>query len=423
MAIDDRSDSRADQPPAARRSMISSLRIRNYRLYFFGQSISVAGNWMQSVAAGWLTLQLTDNGALLGLIVAARYLPVLLLGPWGGVVVDRVDKLRLLAVTQSISTLLTAALGVLALTGLIDLWSLFALITVLGLVNVLDGPARQSLISNLVPRELLPNAIALNSIAMNVSRVLGPAASGALIATVGVALCFLANAVSFVVVIVLLLLMRRTEFVGEKLAKKAKGQIREGFSYVARTPEMLLPLLLVAVTGTFTWEYPVSLPLLTTETFGQGAEAYGLALASLGVGCVIGGFITARAAEPTTASMSRIAVCWGGTMLVLGFAPTLWLAYVLLVPVGVFAVMFNASAKTVLQLTAPSEMRGRVMSLWSMGWQGSTVIGAPLIGAVGEALDARASVWTGGVAAGLFGLLAMLWLRRRTRRRIESGTR
>lgn len=415
MAIADRDE--LDNPEGAtplprKRSTLASLRVHNYRNYFIGQSISVAGNWMQAVAAGWLTLQLTNDGVMLGLITAARYAPVLLLAPWGGVIADRLDKLRLLMVTQMLSAVLTGALGLLALAGAIEIWMLFALITALGVVNIFDGPARQSMISNLVARELLPNAIALNSIAMNVSRVLGPALAGALIATIGVSLCFLANGLSFVVVAALLLTMRRSEFIESALAVKARGQIREGFTYVARTPELLLPLLLVAVTGTFTWEYPVSLPLLTTNTFGQGPEAYGLALASLGLGCVIGGVVAARGREPSTTTMSRTAVFWGAAMLALGFAPTLWSAYVLLLPVGFFAVTFNSSAKTVLQLNAPAQMRGRVMALWSMGWQGSTVIGAPLIGAVGEMLGARASIWAGAVAASCFGLVVLLWFRR-----------
>lgn len=409
------------EEPEVKRRMFASLAIRNYRMYFVGQGISVAGNWMQTVAAGWLTLEVTDDPVLLGLIFAARYIPVLLLGPWGGLIVDRVEKLRLLLVTQILSGVVTGILALLVFLGAVDIWILFVLIVLLGVINVFDGPARQSLISHLVPRALLPNAIALNSISMNVARVLGPAFAGLLIAGLGVGLCFLLNSVSFVAVIVLLLMMRRAEFVEGKRASKAKGQIREALGYVRRTPELLLPLLLVALTGIFTWEYPVSLPLLTTEVFAQGPEAYGLALAGLGVGCVIGGFLAARGKEPDTWSLSRTAVFWGLATVLLGFAPVVWSAYLLLIPVGIFAVTFNASAKTVLQLTAPQEMRGRIMSLWSMGWQGSTVIGGPLIGWFGSALGARSSLWAGGVAAALFGAIALVAYRAWTRRRELVG--
>lgn len=406
--------------PGGGSRMFASLAVRNYRYYFFGQSISVAGNWMQTVAAGWVTLELTNDPVMLGLIFAARYVPILLLAPWGGLVADRVEKLRLLILTQAASFLLTGLLGVLALTRSLTIGGMFVLVTLLGLINVFDGPSRQSLISNLVPRELLANAIALNSISMNVARVLGPALGGLIIAGLGSALCFLANAASFVIVIVLLLRMDRSELRDVVRAGKAKGQIVEGLRHAVRTPELLLPLLLVALTGIFTWEYPVSLPLLTTNAFAQGAEAFGLALASLGLGCVIGGFLAARRATPDTWSLSRTALWWGLATIALGFAPTLWSAYLLLLPVGIFAVTFNSSAKTVLQLTAPPQMRGRMMSLWSMGWQGSTVVGAPLIGYVGATLGPRWSLWAGGLAAGVFGVGALIWYRAWSSRRAAS---
>ncbi len=406
-------DSRAPaESPGRGQAIFASLRVRNYRLFFWGQSISVAGNWMQNVAIGWLTLQLTHSGAILGLIAASRYAPVLLLGPWGGLVVDRRDKLRLLSLTQILSAVLTGGLAVLAWVGHASVPVLFAIVLSLGLVNVLDGPGRQSLISNLVPRDLLANAIALNSVAMNTSRVLGPAAAGVLISGLGVTLCFVANAVSFLLVVVLLYLMRRSEFIAGEPASRAQGQIRAAFSRVWNTPGLLFPLLLVAVSGTFAWEFPVSLPLLTANSFGQGPQAYGGALASLGAGCVIGGFIAARRSPPTPGRLSRTAIWWGVSLGLTSASPTLLTAYLLLVPVGVFAVTFNSSAKTVLQLTAPAEMRGRVMALWSMAWQGSTVAGAPIIGTVGQHWGARASLWLGGLLCGVAGIAVLVHLRR-----------
>lgn len=252
-------------------STFGSLRVRNYRLYAAGQTVSVGGTWMQSIATGWLSLQLSHSGAVLGLVIGARWVPLLLFGPWGGLVADRLDNRRLMFVTQSCLAILSTGLGVLSWCGVLTLPVLVAMVVATGCVGVFDGPSRQSLIPQLVDRRLLPNAIALNSVMMNGAKLIGPALGGGLIEAVGVTPCFLANGLSFVVVVVSLLLMRWSELRPAQREVRAKGQIRAGLSYVARTPELRYPLLMVVVTGILTWEFPVTLPLITTSTFHAGA--------------------------------------------------------------------------------------------------------------------------------------------------------
>jgi MFS family permease len=384
-------------------STFGSLRVRNYRLYFTGQGVSVAGSWMQNIAIGWLALQLSHSGTVLGIITGARFLPLLLLGPWGGLIADRADNRRLLTYTQAAMAAVSFVLATLSLLQLVTLPVLAVLVLCLGMVNVVDGPSRQILISQLVDRKLLRNAIALNSVAMNFSRVLGPGVGGALIAGVGVTSCFYFNAVSFVAVIASLLMMRTSELFPSKREVREKGQIRAGLRHVRGTPELLRPLVLVTITGIFTWEFPVTMPLITATTFRQGASAYGIAMACLGVGAVCGGLVAARRRKLTVRSLAVSAVLWGAAIIAAALAPTLPVLFVLLVVVGSGSITFNSSAKTLLQLASAPQMRGRVMSLWSIAWQGSTVIGAPAVGAVGALLGARYALLTGGVAAVIAG--------------------
>src|SRR5580658_7899309 len=240
----------ASRPRFQPGEMISSLRQRNYRLYFFGQLISVAGTWMQTVAQSFLVLDLTHSGSQLGLTTAARFLPVLLFGPAGGLFADRMDKRRVLYVTQTLSGLLAGAFAVLVATHSIRLWIIYLLAIALGFVNVFDNPARQSFISEMVPPADLPNAVTLNSVSMNMARVFGAALGGLLAAWIGLALCFACNAVSFGAVLISLVAMRKSELFPAKPVAKEKGQVRQGLRYVRSTPELLIPLVMIAVVGT-----------------------------------------------------------------------------------------------------------------------------------------------------------------------------
>jgi MFS family permease len=403
-------------------STFRSLRVRNFRLFMAGQSVSVAGTWMQNVAVGWLVLELTHSGGTLGLVMAARFLPLVLLGPWGGLVADRHDKRRLLRITAACQLVIAGTLGALTVAHLIAVWSLAALIFVAGLVDVFDTPSRQTFINNLVGTERLGNAIALNSIVVNGARIVGPGVAGVLISAVGVGPCFLANAASYVAVIASLQAIRPRELVDSAVQPRGAGQIRAGLRYVRHAPELLVPLLLVAITGAFAWEFQVTLPLLTSSTFHGNSTTYGAALASVAAGSIVGGFVAARRHHVDTRTVALSAVAWGAVILAAAAAPNLTVAFVLLAFVGSGAVTFNSVSKTLLQLVSVEHMRGRVMALWSIGWQGTTVLGAPIVGYVGQWLGGRYSLGFGGLTTLLAGAFVLLAGRGRTRSALPANT-
>lgn len=394
--------------------IFASLRTRNYRLYFIGQGISVAGSWMQNIAIGWLALEFSNSGAVLGLVVGARFVPRIFLGPMGGVVADRVDNRRLLTVTQASSALLSLTLAGLTIANIVNLGLLLTLVAALGLVNVFDVPSRQSLIGQLVDRRLLGNAITLNSMVLNAARVLGPGVGGAVIAVAGVGICFLVNGLSFVAVIASLLMMRASEMTPAKRAARGRGQIREGFRYVLRTPDLALPLLMVTVTGVLTWEFPVSLPLMITDVFNRDASGYGVLTACLGIGALFGGLLAARRGTVSTKSLAVSAALWSLPIICAALAPTFAVELYAIALVGSGAITFNSAAKTLLQLTSAPEMRGRVMALWSMAWQGSAAIGAPIIGSIGAYAGARYGLLIGGLAAAAVGMFVIVHELRRS---------
>jgi len=396
--------------------MASSLRQRNYRLFFFGQLISVAGTWMQTVAQSFVVLDLTHSGTQLGLTSAARFLPMFLFGPIGGVFADRMDRKRVLYLTQSLSGLLAAVFAVTVATHSIQLWVVYLLAIALGFVNVFDNPARQSFISEMVSAQDLPNAVTLNSVAMNMARVFGAALGGVIAAAIGLALCFTCNALSFVAVLVSLAAMRTSELFPAKRVPRQKGQVRQGLRYVRSTPELLIPLVMIAVIGTLAWEFQVSLPLMASNVFHGGAASYGVMASVMGGGAVVGGLISAARSHPRARALSLAAVGWGIAILAAAVAPSLALELAALVFVGYGSITFNALAKTTLQLAAKPEMRGRVMALWALAWLGSTPIGGPIVGWVGQAIGARWALVIGGVAALACGVLALPALTRIDRR-------
>lgn len=358
---------------------------------------------MQNVAVGWLALQSFHSGTILGIVTAARYTPMLLFGLWGGLAVDRMDTRSLLIVTQSLQASLSLALGLLAIGGHVQLAALIAVVACVGIVDIFDVPSRQSVVGELVDRDNVGNAIALNAISTNSARALGPAIAGGIIATLGVAPCFFINAASFGAVIISLLAMRVSEFFPAMRELESRGQVRAGLRYIRHKPELLAPIVMVAVTGTLTWEFPVTLPLLTSSTFHGTAASYGFAMAALGIGSVAGGWVAARRRMLSVRALARSALVWGIVVLAASAAPSLAAEYVLLLAVGGCAITFNAAAKTLLQTESASHMRGRVMSVWYIAWQGSTVVGAPLVGTLGKAFGARYGLVVGGGAAMLVG--------------------
>jgi MFS family permease len=396
--------------------MVSSLHQRNYRLFFFGQLVSVAGTWMQSVAQSFLVLDLTHSGTQLGLTSAARFLPMLLFGPIGGVFADRMDRRRVLYVTQTLSGLLAGVFAVTVGTHSIRLWIVYLLALALGFVNVFDNPARQSFISEMVSAQDLPNAVTLNSVAMNMARVFGAALGGVIAAAIGLALCFTFNALSFGAVLVSLAAMRGSEMFPAKRVSKQKRQVREGLRYVRSTPELFIPLLMIAMIGTLAWEFQVSLPLMASQVFHGGAGSYGVMASVMGGGAVVGGLISAARSRPRARALCLAAIGWGIAILAAAVAPSMALELAALVFVGYGSITFNSLAKTTLQLAARPEMRGRVMALWALAWLGSTPIGGPIIGWAGQAIGARWALVIGGLAALGCGVLALPALTRIDRR-------
>jgi MFS family permease len=396
--------------------MVSSLHQRNYRLFFFGQLVSVAGTWMQSVAQSFLVLDLTHSGTQLGLTSAARFLPMFLFGPIGGVFADRMDRKRVLYVTQTLSGLLAGVFAVTVGTHSIRLWIVYLLALALGFVNVFDNPARQSFISEMVSAKDLPNAVTLNSVAMNMARVFGAALGGVIAAAIGLALCFTCNALSFGAVLVSLAAMRGSELFPAKRVSRAKRQVRQGLRYVRSTPELFIPLLMIAVIGTLAWEFQVSLPLMASKVFHGGAGSYGVMASVMGGGAVVGGLISAARSRPRARALCLAAVGWGIAILAAAVAPSMPLELAALVFVGYGSITFNSLAKTTLQLAARPEMRGRVMALWALAWLGSTPIGGPIIGWAGQAIGARWALVIGGLATLACGILALPALTRIDRR-------
>jgi MFS family permease len=424
----------AGQPPGSRRSRlrlprfsagrtVSSLRHPNYRLFFFGQLVSVMGTWMQTVAQSFLVLDLTHSGTDLGLATAARFVPVLLFGPAGGLFADRRNKRRILYVTQALQGLLAGVFAVLTATHLIHMWSVYLLALALGVVTVFDNPARQAFISEMVPPEDLPNAVTLNSVSMNLARVFGAAVGGVLVDVLGIALCFACNAVSFIAVIVSLAAMNAALLFPAKPVKRLPGQIRAGIRYVRDTPLLLVPLIMILVIGTMAWEFNVTLPLMASNVFGGGAGAYGIMASVMGAGAVIGGLISASRSRLRARSLCLAAVGWGIAITLAAVAPSLPFELAALVFVGIGSVTFNSYAKTTLQLAAEPAMRGRVMALWFLAWQGSTPIGGPLVGWIAQEAGARWSLLAGGLPTVLCGLLAlpvMLAIDRKTAQRAAA---
>jgi MFS family permease len=390
---------------AALRRMFSSLRVPNYRLYFVGQVISLSGTWMQSVAQAWLVLDLTGSGAAIGLVLGLQTLPVLFLGPLGGVLADRVDKRRLLLVTQAFAGLLAATLGFLVLFDVVRLWMVCVLAAGLGFVNLIDNPTRQAFVGEMVGPQHLTNAVGLNAVLVNLARAMGPAVAGILIVTVGIALCFLINAASFLASIAALALMRTDQLRRSTPQPRRPGQLRAGFRYVRATPRILIPLLMMAVVGTLAYEFQVSLSLLARFTFGGDASTYGAMSALMGAGAVVGGLLTAAARHRSPTALASMALLFGALQGAAALAPTRALALAAMVPMGASSIAFLALGNATLQLSSAPEMRGRVMALWSVAFMGSTPVGGPIIGWIGG-LNPRWGLGVGGLATLLCGLAA-----------------
>jgi len=390
-----------------------SLRIRNYRLFFFGQLVSVTGTWMQTVAQSWLVLNLTGSGVALGVTVALQFLPMLLFGMWGGLLADRMDKRRLLVTTQAAGGALAVALWGLVATGRVELWMVYVFAFLLGVVTMVDMPTRQSFVIEMVGPEEVPNAVGLNSAMFNTGRILGPAAAGIVIASFGIAPAFLVNGLSFLAVIGALLAMRPEELFRRERAARQSGEVRAGLRYVRADPTLRSTLLLVGVLGTFGFNFVVVLPLLARFTFRGGAGLYSVFTALMSLGSLTGALIAAGRVAPTRTMLLGAGTGFGVLMLATAAAPTAVVTGMLLVGVGLAVMLFLATANTTLQLNSDPAMRGRVMALYMAVFMGGTPLGAPIIGWVGEVFGARWTIGIGSVAVALSLVAVAVLLSRR----------
>ena len=396
----------------AARVTFRSMSVRNYRLYFAGQLISTTGTWMQSIAQAWLVLQITGSGVALGVTVALQFTPVLLVGAWGGLVADRVDKRRLLVGTQAAAGVLALVLGSVTALGVVQLWMIYVLALGLGAVNALDNPARRAFVVEMVGAEHVSNAVSLSSAMFMAARVIGPAIAGLVIAGFGVSWCFFANGVSYSAAVIAFLAMRENEFFSVEPIPRRKGQLREGLRYAWSTPALRLVLVLTAVIGTLAFNFQVVLPLLAKQTFSGGADALGVLYASMSIGSVIGALVSAHEARATRRFVLGAALAFGAALVGAALAPTFALELLVLVPVGAAGIAFTAMANGVLQTETAPEMRGRVAALFTVAFLGSTPIGGPIIGWVSEQLGPRAGLWVGGIATLAVTVAAVAAIRR-----------
>lgn len=377
----------------------AAMRFRNYRLYFFSQIVSFSGTWMQGVAQSWLVLELTGSGTALGTVVAMQFLPTLLLAPFGGVIADRFDKRKLIMITQSLAGLLALTLGVLTVTGSVELWMVYAIAAGFGAVTALDNPSRQTFVMEMVGPADIANAVTLNSVVVNAARAIGPAIGGVIIATAGVGQCFLFNAASYLAVIVAMLLIRTSELHPSARTPRAPGQLRDGFRYAWDTPILRTTLVMLVIIGTLTYEFTTTLPLLSEFTFGAGSSGLAAMTALMGAGAVFGGLIVAASGPPTMKRLVFIAAAFGGTVIVVSVMPTILLVFAMMPVVGAASVGMISLSNATLQLNSDPKLRGRVMSLFSMALMGSSPIGGPIVGWIGEHSSARVSLLIGGIAA------------------------
>ncbi|AXX27827.1 MFS transporter [Actinosynnema pretiosum subsp. pretiosum] len=407
-------------PPKRKRSgTFSSLKVRNYRLYASGQVVSLVGLWMQRVAQDWLVLELSGGDPVaLGLAAALQFAPTLLLSLWAGVLADRLDKRRLLLVLETGLGLCALALGLLEVLGAAELWHVYLLCLLLGTVSAVETPVRQSFVVEMVGRDQLTNAVALNSMTFNLARMVGPAVAGGLIVVVGgTGWVFLINAASFVAVIAGLLLMRPAELHRGEPVPREPGQLREGLRYVRKRPDLVILLFLVFFVSTFGLNFYVTLAVLARNTFGGDADAYGLLSTLLAVGTLAGATLAARrstrGAKPRPVLLVVGALAFGVLEIVAGLMPTLWLVGLVLIPVGVAMMTFTTTANATVQLSVTPAMRGRVMGLYMLVFLGGNPVGGPVMGWLADHFTARAPLVVGGAVSIVAALVGALVLARR----------
>ncbi|MFF1293355.1 MULTISPECIES: MFS transporter [unclassified Streptomyces] len=401
--------------------MFSSLKSRNYRLFFAGQVVSNTGTWMQRIAQDWLVLSLTGSSTAVGVTTALQFLPMLLFGLYGGVLVDRLPKRPTLLVTQSAMAVTGLALAFLTLSGHVEVWHVYLAAFAVGLATVVDNPARQTFVSEMVGPDQLQNAVSLNSANFQSARLIGPAVAGLMITGVGTGWAFLANGLSFVAPITGLLLMRSRELHAVERAPRGKGQLREGLHYVAGRPDLIWTIVLVGFVSTFGFNFPVYLSAFADDVFHAGAGSYSLFNTLMAVGSLAGALLAARRGTARMRVLVAGAVAFGTLEIVAALAPSLWLFALLMVPIGMFGMTVNVTANSSVQLSTDPAMRGRVMSLYMMVFMGGAPLGAPIAGWITDAYGVRAGLAAGGVIAASAAVTIGLCLARIGNLRLSVG--
>lgn len=404
----------------------ASFRNYNYRLYWFGQLISQAGTWMQVVGQSWLVLELTHSPFALGTVAALQFLPVLCVTLFAGVVVDRLPKHRLLLATQSVALVQAAALAALTAAGLIQLWEIYILAALLGLVNAFDQPTRQSFVMELVGRENIVNAVALNSAQFNAARLIGPAVGGVLIASLGVAICFVVNAASFLAVLASLLLLRASEFhsvSSKRSGKRVLSELGEGIRFLAGEPNLMVIVIVVAGIGCFGYNFNTVIPLLAEYSLHVGASGFGLLVTAVGVGSLVAALAVAARGRASQRVFLAGAIGFGASYLAVAFVPWFGVAMALLAVLGFASLTFSSAANSSLQLGSPDHLRGRVMSVFTLLVMGSTPIGALFTGWLAEAAGIQITIVVEASICLLGVALALLYRRRATGTVAEAAAR
>lgn len=401
----------------------SSLRIRNYRLFAAGQVVSNTGTWMQRIAQDWLVLSITGSSAAVGITTALQFLPMMLLGLYGGVIADRCPKRQLVLVTQAAMAVTGLALGVLTLTGHVQVWHVYLTALALGLVTVVDNPARQAFLVEMVGPADLRNAVSLNSANFQSARLVGPAVAGVLISAVGSGWAFLLNGLSFAAPIAALLLMRASELHKVDPTPRGKGQLREGLQHVASRPELIWPIVLVGFIGTFGFNFPIWLTAFVNDVFHADASTYGLLNTLMAAGSLVGALLAARRGTSRMRLLVGAALGFGLLEITAALAPSFWVFALLLVPIGMCGLTINVTANSGIQLAADPAMRGRVMSLFMMVFMGGTPLGAPLVGWVTDEYGPRVGFLAGGVVSTLAATAIGLVLLRAGGLRMRVGFR
>lgn len=391
----------------------SALAVRNVRFYLAGQGLSNIGTFFQILALSLLVLHLTGSGFALGATLSLGAVPFLLLGPWAGTVIDRLQIRRLLMVTSSIACLQALTLGVVISGGYIDVWWVLALTFLLGFVQIFDRPASQAFLSELVPREQLPSAVALAGSAQSVGRLGGPAVAALVYASLGPAWCFYINAASYLAVVATVLLLRRAELIPRRPQPRRAGQFRDGLRFVWRSPIHRSTLIANAVIGCLAFNYPLFYSSIVTRDFHAGSLAFGIAESLNAVTAVLGGLILTRAPRrPSRRSYALACFLLGVSLAWSAAAPTLGIFYAGMLYFGAAVVFYSTTSQSLIQQNTPLELSGRVMSFYSLGLMGTTPIGGLLMGAVVDAYDPRAAIGLGAASLFACGIVTALLTRR-----------